>query len=713
MLDAAERSVVLWTTLVASSLGVLACVTALAMALSQRRQSRKQRDAPASTALHVWAMKTLCDAVVCADHLWLAAAALARPHQRFNGVLLSAPSTVGEPPTAWVYSRNGSTLAYGAGPLGANTAPLGSRLGIPGPGFTSGSSSVFDSGSGLQGFLASASNASVQPGGFLFGSVAELDVAAVCMVHAVVLELALHASSVWLLLLSVDLWSASRDPFARGGARLPLFHAAAWGFGILACVGLSLSNVWENQPNSACWLDTQAERSVGGVQLVFELFPISQLLAVVVSLVVLLRVGLILKQNTSQVLPYRRRILTRGLLFVGAYGALGLLKLAICIVMVGLHHHRSKSPTALQAFALSESVLLLALALVDAVLVPFFLVTLRGGRAPRGKGIWFWLRTVRREGAGSRTESQQSLLLSKEIHRSNGAEDAAVDSDSVLDCRGSLQDGPGNWEPLPAANPTTLTDPEDVLSLRALRSDVMLCTLFGIMSTLNQRSTARYTRRPRAADRRWTASASGEDEGSSSRDTAGGDYRDTEGNARFLYNSGASSRGLFDATDDVMDASGTLSSAFLQRSGTGSYGAVQGLPLATHRVRQQARQRVMLPPVYNRELDFIDYERDAFARLRALHNLSPQEYAHSLWGDSMDQQVRQMTEQFASGRSGSFFYLTHDRRFLVKTMTSKEREVRPEGNRIREGRKKEVTEREGCKQVQGSKDFKRCKWLVP
>jgi hypothetical protein len=616
-LSASERKDVLIVTSAASALGFLACSFALLFAARRRSSSSSSPSSSSSSSsmLHVWAMKTLCDALLCLDHLWLALLALSYP----NGRLAQEEERTNA-------SSPLSSLSFS--PPDSIAAPI------------------------FHAHQGEGNDSHVLP---------KAD--AMCSTQGVVLDFVVHASSIWLLLLSVELWRSSRDPFARGRAHMPLFHVFAWGFGLLACVGMIVGHVGGSQPNSPCWLDSVEKnaRALRGPRLVFQLFPLTQLLAVAVSLLVLLRVALLLGRNTAQVTPYRRRVLGRGLLYVGAYGALGILKLAACLVMLGLHSDGTQPP-AQQAFAYSESALLLALALVDALIAP----------ASTSRAVLRWLPKQQQVAANrvKKTKLPQAgggdgvdgcaddndddmgttsgkLIVGRgRLHRDDDSHiirnELALAGVSLQE-RGELMDGEAM---------------EELLSLRALRRDVMLCLLFGIISTLNRRDGRQpFGDSPRRRARRQSTGSNSlqEEDGDESRSLLGGG----RGPDRYVYSSGVGGGGSAYGMDHFAAAPPLLPS---------------GLP-APRRPPQQTRQRVMLPPVYNRELDFIDFERDAFVRLRRLHGISTEDYAHSLWGDHMDQRVKQMTEHFSSSRSESFFYLTHDRRFLVKTMNSRERDV--------------------------------------
>lgn len=59
-----------------------------------------------------------------------------------------------------------------------------------------------------------------------------------------------------------------------------------------------------------------------------------------------------------------------------------------------------------------------------------------------------------------------------------------------------------------------------------------------------------------------------------------------------------------------------------------------------------------------------------FQWIRRQLKISPEDFIASM--ESSDGTIHQMAEKFTEGRSNSFFYFTHDRRFMVKTCTVSE-----------------------------------------
>lgn len=598
----------------------------------------------------------------------------------------------------------------------------------------------------------------------------------------------------WLFLLALDLYWASSNPFSYSGHKLPLFHGLAWGFGLLTLILMLALNGHQTLPNSVCWLDTVQQRNLTGIQLLFELFPISLLCAVLASVLMLVRVALILRRTTYQMLPVRRRALARGLMYVGAFGSLGLVQLAACLAQVQLHW-RARTDSAVATFSMIESGLTLLLCMADAYLIFVLVTDVRSAAAryqrlkhlahSRSDELEATIDAATRPQRPLRSISERQPLLANGLMQDvdDGATDRmSTSSSGLLPLAGASVPADG------AVDKDAIVQGDDGRYLTihsSLRRDIMLCTLFGIMSTLNRRSESqtlgnRHVERERSArtegagSRRssWGAGSPGlssvsavspggagsarNDGGSLSR-SGSLSTADKEGILPYRRNSGSISQdqNLQSALANVRRnfQQGTLpgegqrhgrygalaadsgertsqsqpaiksplaqlqqppfesaisdnASAFTYdlddplvaaQAGTDTSVAVDLDPLrypptseqrswwqrlfARRRQRhyEMVRQTVMLPPVFNRNLDFVDYERETFARLRQLHGISPQAYAQSLWGDHMNQQVREMTEHFGSSRSGSFFYFTHDRRFLVKTMTRREQEVRGRG----------------------------------
>lgn len=50
-------------------------------------------------------------------------------------------------------------------------------------------------------------------------------------------------------------------------------------------------------------------------------------------------------------------------------------------------------------------------------------------------------------------------------------------------------------------------------------------------------------------------------------------------------------------------------------------------------------------------------------------------YVASIWNSNVSRNIQYVTEYFTSGRSGAFMYFTHDKRFIVKTVTKREHRI--------------------------------------
>ena len=85
---------------------------------------------------------------------------------------------------------------------------------------------------------------------------------------------------------------------------------------------------------------------------------------------------------------------------------------------------------------------------------------------------------------------------------------------------------------------------------------------------------------------------------------------------------------------------------------------------------------VNLPPKYGRSFGFIDVLPQEFADLRQHYGIDPIIYAASfVFPDQGTHLLSAMMGSFSEGRSGSFMYFTKDRKYVVKTVTSRELEV--------------------------------------
>lgn len=75
-----------------------------------------------------------------------------------------------------------------------------------------------------------------------------------------------------------------------------------------------------------------------------------------------------------------------------------------------------------------------------------------------------------------------------------------------------------------------------------------------------------------------------------------------------------------------------------------------------------------------------DYAPSIFLRIRRKYRVSNQEYARSvgpenLIGNMVLGRLNSLTELGSSGKSGSFFYYTHDCNYMIKTISPDEAEL--------------------------------------
>lgn len=91
--------------------------------------------------------------------------------------------------------------------------------------------------------------------------------------------------------------------------------------------------------------------------------------------------------------------------------------------------------------------------------------------------------------------------------------------------------------------------------------------------------------------------------------------------------------------------------------------------------RDQSVRRIQFPASSShlKEFSFIDIEPQVFSLLRETYGISPRTYRKSFEiRNAADIDSSKMLEKFTEGKSGSFFYFTHDRRFIIKTVTRSE-----------------------------------------
>jgi len=76
------------------------------------------------------------------------------------------------------------------------------------------------------------------------------------------------------------------------------------------------------------------------------------------------------------------------------------------------------------------------------------------------------------------------------------------------------------------------------------------------------------------------------------------------------------------------------------------------------------------------ESRFYDFCPVVFHALRHAAGFTVEQYLSSIQGHAEDREkLTSMVEKFSEGRSSSFFYFTHDKRFMVKTVTDDEQET--------------------------------------
>ena len=95
---------------------------------------------------------------------------------------------------------------------------------------------------------------------------------------------------------------------------------------------------------------------------------------------------------------------------------------------------------------------------------------------------------------------------------------------------------------------------------------------------------------------------------------------------------------------------------------------------ANQQYREQTERKITFPPSASiQKFAFQDIEPTVFHMLRQAYGISPAEYRQSFkLRNAADVESSGMLEKFTEGKSGSFFYFSHDFRYIIKTVTSEE-----------------------------------------
>ena len=90
--------------------------------------------------------------------------------------------------------------------------------------------------------------------------------------------------------------------------------------------------------------------------------------------------------------------------------------------------------------------------------------------------------------------------------------------------------------------------------------------------------------------------------------------------------------------------------------------------------REQTERKITFPPSASiQKFAFQDIEPTVFHLLRQAYGISSSEYRQSFkLRNAADVESSGMLEKFTEGKSGSFFYFSHDFRYIIKTVTSEE-----------------------------------------
>merc|ERR1711988_1113900 len=98
------------------------------------------------------------------------------------------------------------------------------------------------------------------------------------------------------------------------------------------------------------------------------------------------------------------------------------------------------------------------------------------------------------------------------------------------------------------------------------------------------------------------------------------------------------------------------------------------IPLPAQDLPKQAREH---DRHHGAQYEFCDYGALAFAQIRHAFGIKPEDYIASLgpetlMGSLLLGNLCTLSEVLSEGKSGSFFYFSHDMRFMVKTISTEE-----------------------------------------
>ncbi|EGD81699.1 hypothetical protein PTSG_02412 [Salpingoeca rosetta] len=614
----------------------------------------------------------------------------------------------------------------------------------------------------------------------------------VCHAYAVVHEVASHASSLWFLLLSVDLWLAARDPFANSTGSMWWYHLTVWSVTGLILLTLNVLGATEEGMSSYCWFDDIDKEAPSELSLFMRQFPLSHSIALLASIIILvLIVGAVgsLDTNASLGLCARRSILVRGVAYAIIFGTLATCKLAIGVVLL-LHPPSQASVRVVMRYADADASYLAVIGVANVLAA---VLTVRWARHLHNRAIKMLTVTDKvpllAERESSSNSSSSSSNDNTDHDDNDNDDDDNDDDDEGRSASGSKEDllpHLGRMDgslhnsmvalAAPLAGSAITGDDAHLLRLigsppPSLHAHGDLPSFFAAASgPASTQSTPGGVCTPHAVQRQGSHGAvrrgssplhpacpdaehGGDGEGGDGSTMSWGARTGNEQRSGIHSSSGKgnnSGQRSGHSRRDGRDVSGRRSaqSARLHRQGSpvwlsqgrarsdtiGTTASLVSLESDTALVGRQShlraqqlssetcravgrrvelmddddthaaamramrddvmlctlfgivstlnstrtnpppqlRQTVTLPPVFNREIEFIDYHQDIFARLRSLFGISAREYAASIWGDQMRQEIQKMTEGFSSGRSGSFLYLTHDKQYVVKTIDKKE-----------------------------------------
>eukprot|EP00049_Salpingoeca_infusionum_P020708 m.364953 g.364953 ORF g.364953 m.364953 type:complete len:837 (-) comp29190_c0_seq1:263-2773(-) len=452
---------------------------------------------------------------------------------------------------------------------------------------------------------------------------------ALCHAYSGVSEGFTHAGFLWLFFLSVEVLLAARNPFRKLGQHHVLFHAVSWLSAALLSIFLVRFAVHEEDAFTACWNSSLKQDTISRVLLLFKQLPITYLFVICWATAVVLKVWWGLKAAQSGVghgLLLRKLMLKRALIFLIVYGLMAIFQFATSLLLVTVGMPKPVDAKTLMNVGYADAAFLLLNACANMIVsVTMNRSSLQVQRKfmhiSAAHPLWRKpsadLQASRRVRAAEPSAgSPRELSVQAEDVAGTGRVHAFHHSDS--------DDSDGDTDTVYALHSTPIKGGATTQLSQTLPSPLGSTSTYGSSPTCQRQELLRVV---------------------------GDEYEQ-----------------LQLVMDKALRYDTIMCTLF----------AIMSTLNRSHYSSAIQHQTVVLPPTWNRKVDFIDYHPQQFAALRSMFGISPELYATSLWGNDeyrVQDAIPTMTEQFGTGKSGAFFYTTYDKRFLVKTVTRAARDA--------------------------------------